>query len=86
MQLTRLLENPGTVLADFNGLGAMAMLRRHKLDSAVAVLVVVPISKRCDPLGSMDFACEWFARVIGPICRRAEKRFGVGVVIRHPGP
>ena len=45
MALTGLFIDVSTVAADLNSLTAMALLRRHKLDAAVAVLVVIPVHK-----------------------------------------
>jgi hypothetical protein len=45
MALTGLFIDLSTVAADLNSLTAMALLRRHKLDAAVAVLVVIPVHK-----------------------------------------
>lgn len=43
MTLAGLLVDAGAVATDRNGLAAMALIRRHKPDGAVAMLVVVPV-------------------------------------------
>ena len=45
MAMTDLFIDASTVAADINSLTAMALLRRRKLDAAMAVLVVVPINE-----------------------------------------
>jgi CBS domain-containing protein len=64
MQLACFPVNPITVLADSSVLTAMALLRRHKFDSTVSL--VVRVDERGDPLASMVFAVELVAPVIGP--------------------
>ena len=78
MQFACFPVNRVTVLADSNGWTSMALLRRHKYDPTVPV--VVRVDERSDPLASMVFAVEWVVRVNGPVLCRPEK-FGVGVVI-----
>jgi len=43
MTLTRLLLETGTVATDFFGLAPMALIGHNETDTAVAVLVVVPV-------------------------------------------
>ena len=62
--------NPVTVLADSSGLTAMALMKRHKYDPTVPV--VVRVDQRGDPLAIMVFADEWVARVSGPVLCRPE--------------
>jgi hypothetical protein len=45
----------------------MALVGRHKFDTAVPVAVVVPVHKICYPLTGQLLAGEWLARVIGPV-------------------
>jgi hypothetical protein len=70
MQLACFPVSPVTVLADSNVLTAMALLRRHKFDSTVPL--VVRVDDRGDSLASLVFAVEWVARVIGPVLCREE--------------
>lgn len=62
--------SPVKVFADSNGLPAMALMRRHKYDPSVPV--VVRVDERGDPLASMVIADEWVARVSGPVLCRPE--------------
>ena len=70
MQFACFPVNRVTVLADSNGLTAMALLRRHKFDPTVPV--VVRVDERGDPLASMVFVVDWIALVNGPVLCRAE--------------
>ena len=45
MEFPDLLINPGTVFANFHGLVEVPLIGRHKIDSAEAMPVVVPIHK-----------------------------------------
>jgi len=67
MALTGLFIDLSTVAADLNSLTAMALLRRHKLDAAVAVLVVIPVHKLGNPLAGLLFIAEWPAGGVGPV-------------------
>ena len=58
MQLTGLVVNLGTALADLIGLAAMALVGRHEFDSAVAVPLVVPVDECDDPLTGLVLAGE----------------------------
>jgi hypothetical protein len=49
MSLTILLVDDSPLPADFHGLAAVALVRRHELVATVAVSVVVPIHERGDP-------------------------------------
>ncbi len=49
MEFPGLLINPPAVFADFHSLAVVALIGRHKLDTAVAMSVVVPIHKICKP-------------------------------------
>jgi len=50
------------VTADLHGLSAVTLLRRHELDAAVAVPMVVPVDKRHHPLAGLVFAGKWPSR------------------------
>ena len=58
--------------ADLYRLSAMSLLRCHKFDAAMAVLVVIPIHERRNPLAGFFFASEWPVRVIRPVFNSAE--------------
>lgn len=72
--------------ADLHSLAIVTLLGRHEFDAAVAVLVVVPVDELGDPLTRLFFGGKWPAGVIRPVLHRAEQRFRVRVVIRHPWP
>ena len=86
MSLARLLVDDSAVTTDLDGLTAVTLLRRHELDAAVAVPMVVPVDKRRHPLAGLVLAGKWPSRVIRPVLRCAEQRFGVGVVIADARP
>jgi hypothetical protein len=69
------------VTANLAGLTAVTLLRRYELDAAVAVLVVVPVDERGNPLTGLLFGCKGLAGVIRPILHCPEQGFGVGVVV-----
>jgi hypothetical protein len=72
------------VLADLYVLTAVTLLGRHEFDAAGAVLVVVPLDERCQPLTGLVLAGERLTRVIRSILHRPEQVFRVWVVVRHP--
>ncbi len=72
--------------ADLHCLAIVTLLGRHEFDAAVAVLVVVPVDERSDPLTSLLFGGKWLARVIRPVFHCPEQRFRVRVVVGHPWP
>jgi len=47
-----------TLAADLNSLTAMPLLRRNGFDAAMAVLMVVPIHKKRNPLAGVFFAAN----------------------------
>jgi len=51
---------------------AMPLLRCNEFDAAMAVLVVIPIHKRRNPLAGFFFAAEWPVGVIRPVFNSAE--------------
>jgi hypothetical protein len=86
VSLASLLVDDSAVTTDLDGLTAVTLLRRHELDAAVVVPMVVPIDKRRDPLAGLVLAGKWPSRVIRPVLRCAKQRFGVGVVIADARP
>ena len=54
------------------GTPILALLGRHEFNAAMAVLVVVPIHKRRNPLAGFFFAAEWPVGVIRPVFNSAE--------------
>ena len=75
MALTGLFIDLSTVAADLYSLTAMALFGRHKLDAAVAVLVVIPVHKGGNPEAGFLLSAEWPAGVVGPVFNGAEQRF-----------
>jgi hypothetical protein len=67
VSLGRLLVGDRPVTADLHSITVMALVKRHKLDPAVAVPIVVLIVKRYHPLTSGLLACEWAAWVVRPV-------------------
>ena len=61
-----------SLAADLHSLTEMALLGRHKFDAAMAVLVVVPINKRGNPLAGFFFAAEWPVGIVRPVFNSAE--------------
>ena len=45
----------------------MALLGRHNFDAAMAVLVVIPINKRRNPLAGFLFAAERPVGIVRPV-------------------
>ncbi len=84
MPLPGFFVDNSSVPADFHRLAAVALMRRHELDAAVAVPVVVPVHKRRHPQAGFLSAGEWASWVVRPVFRCSEQRFGVRVVVRHP--
>jgi hypothetical protein len=85
MPLPGLLVDDTPVPADLLGLAAVALVGRHELDAAVTMPVVVPVDERGHPQAGFLNAGEWPTWVVRPVLRRSEQRFGVRVVVRHPG-
>jgi hypothetical protein len=50
----------------------MPLLRRNKFDAAMAVLVVIPINKRRNPLAGFLFAAERPVGIVRPVFNGAE--------------
>ena len=86
MALAGLLVDDVPVAANLDGLTAVTLLSRHELDAAVAVLVVLPVDERDDPLTGLLFGCKWLAGVIRPIFHCPEQVFRVGVLVSNPWP
>jgi len=81
--LSCLLVDNRALTADLRSISVVVLVRSHKLDAAVAVLVVVSVHKRRHPLVGGLLAGEWSAGVIGPVFRCTEQRFRVRAVVRH---
>jgi hypothetical protein len=45
----------------------MTLLGRNKFDAAMAVLVVIPINKRGNPVAGFFFAAEWPVGIVRPV-------------------
>jgi hypothetical protein len=56
-----------SLAADLYRLTAMPLLRRNEFDAAMAVLVVIPINKRGNPLAGFFFAAEWPVGIVRPV-------------------
>ena len=50
----------------------MALVRRNEFDAAMAVLVVIPIHKRRNPLAGFFFAAERPVWIVRPVFNGAE--------------
>ena len=61
-----------SLAADLNSLTAMTLLRRNEFDAAMAVLVVIPIHKRGNPLAGIFFAAERPVWIVRPVFNGAE--------------
>lgn len=79
MEFSGLLINPGTLFADIHSLDVVTPIRSHKFDTAVAMLVVIPVHKICNPQAALLFAGEWLARIIRPVFNGAEQPLCVRV-------
>jgi hypothetical protein len=71
---------------DGMGLSTMALIRRDKSDTAVAVLVITPIHKRRHPAAGFFLALEGPPGVVQPVFQPSGKQLRVGVVIAQPRP
>ena len=71
---------------DFFGLAAMALIGRNETDTAVAVLVVVPVHECTHPQTGFFHALEGSPGVVRPVFHSAEQRLREGVVVAHPWP
>jgi len=72
MALTGLFIKISTLFANCYRLTAMPLLRRNEFDAAMAVLVVIPIHKRRNPLAGFFFAAERPVGVIRPVFNSAK--------------
>jgi len=72
MKLASLFIKISTLFANCYRLTAMPLLRRNKFDAAMAVLVVVPIHKRRNPLAGFFFAAERPVGIVRPVFNGAE--------------
>ena len=86
MFLPGLLVNKGSPQAEFDRVAAVTLVRRHELDAAVTVLMVVPIHERHHPLTGLCLAGKRPVWVVRTVFDRAEQGFRVWIVIRHPWP
>jgi hypothetical protein len=73
MALAGLSIDDSAVATGLYGLTTVTFLRRDELDTAVAVLVVVPVDEFGDPLAGLVSGGKWFAGVIRPILHRPEQ-------------
>jgi len=48
------------------------LLRRNEFDASMAVLVIIPINKRGNPLAGFFFAAEWPVLIVRPLLNSAE--------------
>ena len=86
MTLTGLLVDTGTVATDFFGLATMALIGRNETDTAVAVLVVVPVNECTHSQTGFLQALEGSLGEVRPVFHSAEQRLREGVVDAHPWP
>lgn len=84
MSLASLFVDIDPVIADLIGLAAMPLGGRHEPDSAVAVIVVVPVHECRHPEAGVVLAAERSNGVIRLVLERAEQRFRVRVVLADP--
>ena len=84
--LAGLLIDLGTMPADRCGSSAVALIRRHEPDGAVAVPMVVPVHKCAGPTEGLLQAAEGPPGVVRPVLDRAEQGFRVGVDVADPSP
>ena len=84
MSLAGLLIDTGTVPADTTGLTAVALIRRHEPDGAVAVPMVVPVHEFRHPAAGFFLAAEGTPGVVRSVLDRAEQLLRVGVVVTDP--
>ena len=82
--LASLLVDTGAVTTEFNGLTAVALIRRHEPDGTVAVPVVVPVHECTGPAAGLLLAAEGTPGVVRSVFDRGEQRLRVGVVVADP--
>jgi hypothetical protein len=58
--------------ADLHGISTMALVESNELDTAVAVLVVVPVNKHRHPLAGSLRAREWPDREVKTVFGRPD--------------
>jgi hypothetical protein len=66
MHLPRLFVNDSAATADLHSLTFVPLVRRHELDAAVAVPVVVPVHKRRHPLAGLFEVGAFYWTVLAP--------------------
>jgi hypothetical protein len=86
VSLAGLLVDKSAVTTEFNGLTAVALIRRHEPDGTMAVPVVVLVHECTGPAAGRLLPAEGPPGVIRPVLDRAEQRLRVGVVIARPRP
>ena len=64
MEFPGLLINPAAVLADFQSLAVVTLIRDHKFNTAVAIPVDKTVHKICNPQAALLIASEWPAWVL----------------------
>lgn len=69
---------------DDSCLPAVALCRRHKLQSAVLAILLVPANRFVHPALRVLHTCERRGRVIRPVFAGPEERSCVRIVIAHP--
>ena len=72
MKLASLFIKISTIFANCYRHAAIPLLRRNEYDAAMAVLVVIPIHKRGNPLAGFFFAAEWPVWLVRPVFNSAE--------------
>ena len=86
MSLSGLRIDLVTSCADGDGLATVALVRRHALDAAMAVFMVVPLHKGRHPQAGLLPCFEWAVGVVRPVFDRAEQGFRVRVIVADPWP
>ena len=72
MALTGLFIKISTLFANCYRLTAMPLLRRNEFNAAMALLMVILIHKRGNPLTGFFFAAEWPVGIARPVFNSAE--------------
>ena len=72
MEFAGQLKNPATVLARFQSLAVVMLMRFHKSDSFLAMPAVISVYKFCNAQAVLFLACERLARIIRQVFNNAE--------------